>query len=162
MKKFYSKYCKYIFSLLLIGIIVLTVGILIAIFAKDKLLNLKISLIAVSGFITIFTPVIYFAERSRWIAITDDVLILPRGVEIIWENGIKNCCIQRTELPICEIASVTRKLHKGDGIIILDTYYYSFIMKDNNSYTLPLFSYDESALNQIFDILLASGVKKDF
>lgn len=124
MTKYYSKNCKYILAAMFFGLAVLLIGIVACIVFNNELFELKLFLILFGAVITLITIPTYFAEKSRWIAIHNDELLLPKGVQIVELSGNKSICMKRISLSIKEIKRVTKEFRKGDKIVLGNTYFY--------------------------------------
>lgn len=161
MKKYYSKYCKYGFAALVVGLIMLSIGAVFCLAFRGSFLRIKLFLIIFGINITGLSAMIYFAEKSRWLAIYDNELHLPRGVQVI-RSGVKaGLRTKRTSLKIDEIVNVTRYLYKGDQNTSADTYFYFFNTENGESYYLPLYAYGEESIKEIMNKLSALGVNTE-
>ncbi len=158
MKRYELKNCKYILAVVLLGAALLLTGVLLAIF-NDALLKLKLCLFS-GGFsaIMIFLPV-YFAEHSRWLGITEKSVMFPRGVTVRESGSNPKSYLKRLTVDIGQIRFIKKELVKGDKIIVLDTYFYDFVMRDGKTYSLPLYPYGKKNTDAIINALRKLGVQ---
>ena len=79
MKKYISRATKWLASLAIISTALLIIGVIL-IFAKSPYISLEVELTALSGSMSILFFLGFLGERSRWLTIDADEIILPRGV----------------------------------------------------------------------------------
>jgi len=91
------------------------------------------------------------AEKSRYLTIDCEKIVLPRGADI---NG--KIVFKRTVAKIDEITFVESNLYKGDGLIIKDTYFHTLTLKDGTKITFTLYTYGREAEKEIVETIKKS------
>ena len=90
----------------------------------------------------------FFSEKSRYLTIDDERIILPRGAD---KNG--KMSFHRTIINIDEIHSIKSELYKGDGIVSKDTLFHILKLKDGTAIKFTLFAYGKDAEKEILKII---------
>ena len=124
MKKYTSCATKWLALEAIISSLVLLTGIIFIIVNYSNL-EVQIGLIMPGGFMSILFLCCFFAEKSRWLTIDADEIVLPRGADY---NG--KLSFKRTVVKKDEITSVKREFYEGDKIIAGDCFFYTLKLKD--------------------------------
>ena len=85
-----------------------------------------------------------FAEKSRYLTIDDEKIVLPRGANINEKTSFS-----RTIININEIRSIKSELHKGDGIVAKDTLFHTLTLNDGTRIKFTLYAYGKVAEDEI-------------
>lgn len=117
MKIYISRATKWLAVLAIVGVTVLISGI-ICILAHSSNVGLQIGLTMLGGLMSILFLSCFFAEKSRYLTINDEKIVLPRGADINEKTSFN-----RTIINTNKICSIKSELHKGDGIIAKDTFF---------------------------------------
>ncbi len=152
MKKYTSRATRRLGIAAMIFGLIFLVGIILAI-AKTPDIALPIGLIFLGGLLGVIFFACYFAEKSRYLIIEPDKIILPRGVI---QNEITK--FKRTIVMFDEISSVESKFHKGDQIISGDCFFHTLKLKDGTNITFPLYHYGKEAEKEIIETIKNSMV----
>ena len=88
----------------------------------------------------------FFAEKSRYLTIDCEKIVLPRGAD---KNG--KMSFQKTVINIDEIHSIKSELYKGDGIISKDTLFHTLKLKDGTAIKFTLYAYGKDAEKEILE-----------
>ena len=152
MKKYTSRATKWLAIFTIVSVAVLIAGI-ICILARSSNVGLQIGLTMLGGLMSILFLSCFFAEKSRYLIIDDEKIILPRGADI---NG--KMSLQKTIININEIHSIKSELYKGDGIISKDTPFYTINLKDGTKITVTLYAYGKEAENEILETIKRNKV----
>ena len=147
MKTYISRATKWLAILTSISVAVLIAGI-ICIFVYSSNVGLQIGLTMLGGPMSILFLACFFAEKSRYLTIDCEKIVLPRGAD---KNG--KMVFQKTTVKLCDISSVDTKLYKGDGIISKDTYFHTIKLKDGTKITVTLYAYGKEAENEIWETI---------
>ena len=147
MKTYITCATKWLAILATISVAVLVAGI-ICIFAHPSGVGLQIGLTMFGGLMSILFLSCVFAEKSRYLTIDNEKIILPRGAD-------KNSKIsfQKTVINIDEIHSFKSELYKGDGIISKDTLFYILKLNDGSAIKFTLYAYGKAAEKEILEII---------
>ena len=86
----------------------------------------------------------FFAEKSRYLTIDDEKIVLPRGTIINEKTSFG-----RTIINANEIRSIKSEFHKGDGIMTKDTLFHTLTLNDGTRITFTLYSYGKDAEDEI-------------
>lgn len=143
MKKYISQSVKWFALLTVICAAALITGVILII-ANSPTVELQVGLTILSGLMGILFLSIFIAEKSRYLTIDDQKMVLPRG-EII----NKKMSFQRTVIDMDEICSVESKLHKGDGIYSKNAFFHTLTLKDGTTITFTLYAYGKDAEAEI-------------
>ena len=147
MKKYMSRATKWLAFLASISVAVLITGIAF-IFAKFSNVGLQIGLTMSGGLTSVLFLSFFFAEKSRYLTIDGEKVVLPRGVDV---NG--KTSFQRTAINMDEIRSVESNMYKGDGIISKDTRFHTLKLKDGTTIRFTLYAYVKDAENEILETI---------
>ncbi|MBO5939215.1 MAG: hypothetical protein J6Q82_06940 [Clostridia bacterium] len=150
MKKYTSRATKWLAIYTIISAIILVIGVILII-ANFSNLGLQIGLTMLGGLLSVVFLSCFFAEKSRWLTINGDEIVLPRGADI---NG--KMVFKRTVAKIDEITSVESNLYKGDGLISKDTYFHTLKLKDGTKITFTLYAYGKEAEKEIIETIKKS------
>lgn len=147
MKKYTSRATLWFAICTLISFFFIIAGVILIIinFSNDAL---KIGLILIGCMMSIFFIIGFFAEKSRYLIINENEIILSRGVR---KNNF--IVFKRTVIEISEIASISSYLRKGDGFLTDDTTFYTIKLKNGTNLTFVLFTYGKDAEKEIIDII---------
>ena len=143
MKTYISRATKLLAILALIGITVLISGI-ICILAHSSNVGLQIGLTMLGGLMSILFLSCFFAEKSRYLTIGDEKIVLPRGIIITEKTSFR-----RTIINTNEIRSIKSELYKGDGIISKDTLFHTLKLNDGTRIKFTLYAYGKDAEDEI-------------
>ena len=143
MKKYISRATKRFAFFTVISSLTLLIGVLLMII---KLSDVGLVLTIFGALMSILFLCVYFAERSRWLAVDDDKIVLPRGAD---NNGKR--VLKRTIIKIDEIVSVESKFYKGDKIISGDCFFHTLKLKDDTKITFTLYAYGKAAEREIIE-----------
>ena len=132
---------------MLISTLVLLIGIALIIVHHSNV-GLQIGLTVLGGFLTLLFLCCFLAEKSRWLTIEPNQIVLPRGVD---HNS--KIILKRTVVKVCDIVSVKSVLHTGDGLISKDTYFHTLTLKDGKKLTFTLYAYGKDAEKEIIETL---------
>ena len=86
----------------------------------------------------------FFAEKSRYLTIDDEKIVLPRGTIINEKTSFR-----RTIINTNEIRSIKSELYKGDGIISKDTLFHTLKLNDGTRIKFTLYAYGKDAEDEI-------------
>ena len=145
MKTYISRATKWLAILTSISVAVLIAGI-ICIFVYSSNVGLQIGLTMLGGPMSILFLACFFAEKSRYLTIDCEKIVLPRGAD---KNG--KMSFQKTVINIAEIRSIKSELYKGDGIISKDTLFYTLKLKDGTAIKFTLYAYGKDAEKEILE-----------
>ena len=147
MRKYTSRATKLLAVFAIISVIMLVIG-LILIVSNSSNLELKLVITIFGGLMSIIFLSCFFAEKSRWLAINDNEIVLPRGAD---NNG--KMVFKRTIIKVDEITSVESNLYKGDGLISKDTLFHTLKLKDGTKVTFTLCSYGKTTEKEILETI---------
>ena len=150
MKKYISRATKWLAFLTIISVAVLLIGI-IFIVTDSSIVGLQIGLTMLGGLMSILFLSCFFAEKSRYLIIDNEKIVLPRGAD---KNG--KTSFQRTTIRINEICSFRSEQCKGDGIISKDTLFHILTLKDGMTIKFTLCAYGKEAEREIIEIIKKS------
>ena len=150
MKKYISRATKWLGIYTIISVIILVIGVIIIIVNSSNI-GLQVGLTMLGGLMSVVFLSCFFAEKSRWLTITDDEIVLPRGVDI---NG--KTVFKKTVAKIDEITSIESNLYKGDGLISKDTYFHTLKLKDGTKITFTLYEYGKKEEKEIIETIKKS------
>ena len=143
MKKYTSRATKRLAILTTISVAVLIVGI-ICILAHLSSVGLQIGLTMLGGLMSsLFLSCIY-AEKSRYLTIDDEKIVLPRGANINEKTSFNRIIINTNE-----IRSMKSELHKGDEIIAKDTLFHTLTLDNGTRIMFTLYAYGKDAEDEI-------------
>ena len=143
MKKYTSRATKRLAILTIISVAVLIAGI-ICILAHSSNVGLQIGLTMSGGLMSILFLSCFLADKSRYLTIDDEKIVLPRGTNINEKTSFN-----RTIINTNEIRSIKSELHKGDGIIAKDTLFYTLTLNDGTRIMFTLYAYGKDAEDEI-------------
>ena len=143
MKKYTSRATKWLAILTIISVAVLIAGI-ICILAHLSNVGLQIGLTMLGGLMSILFLSCFFAEKSRYLTIDDEKILLPRGTSINEKTSFS-----RTIININEINSIKSESHKCDGIIAKDTIFHTLMLNDGTRIKFTLYAYGKDAEDEI-------------
>ena len=147
VKKYTSRATKWFALFSIISTLMLLIGI-IFIIVNISNVGLQFGLTLLGGFMSILSLSCFFAEKSRWLTIDADKIILPRGA-IINEK----ISFRRTIINTNEIRSIKSELYKGDGIISKDTLFHTLKLKNGAKITFTLYAYGKEAEKEIVETI---------
>ncbi len=150
MKKYTSRATKLLAIFAIISAVILVIGV-ITIIVNSSNIGLQVGLTMLGGLMSVVFLSFFFAEKSRWLTINCDEIVLPKGADI---NG--KMVFKRTVAKIDEITSVESNLYKGDGLISKDTYFHTLKLKDGTKITFTLYAYGKEAEKEIIEALKKS------
>ena len=150
MKKYTSRATKLLAIFAIISAVILVIGV-ITIIANSSNIGLQVGLTMLGGLMSVVFLSFFFAEKSRWLTINGDEIVLPKGADI---NG--KMVFKRTVAKIDEITSVESNLYKGDGLISKDTYFHTLKLKDGTKITFTLYAYGKEAEKEIIETIKKS------
>ena len=145
MKTYISRETKWLAILTIISVAVLIAGI-ICIVAHSSNVELQIGLTMLGGLMSMLFLACFFAEKSRYLTIDCEKIVLPRGAD---KNG--KMSFQKTVINIDEIHSIKSELYKGDGIISKDTLFHTLKLKDGTAIKFTLYAYGKDAEKEILE-----------
>ena len=143
MKIYISRATKWLAVLAIVGVTVLISGI-ICILAHSSNVGLQIGLTMLGGLMSILFLSCFFAEKSRYLTINDEKIVLPRGADINEKTSFNRIIINTNE-----IRSIKSELHKGDGIIAKDTLFHTLTLNDGTKIMFTLYAYGKDAEDEI-------------
>ena len=149
MKIYISRATKWLAVLAIVGVTVLISGI-ICILAHSSNVGLQIGLTMLGGLMSILFFSCFFAEKSRYLTISDEKIVLPRGADINEKTSFN-----RTIINTNKICSIKSELNKGDGIIAKDTFFHILTLNDGTRIKFTLYAYGKDAEDEIL-----SAIKK--
>jgi hypothetical protein len=145
MKTYISRATKWLAILTIISVAVLIAGI-ICIVAHSSNVELQIGLTMSGGLMSMLFLACFFAEKSRYVTIDCEKIVLPRGAD---KNG--KMSFQKTVINIDEIHSIKSELYKSDGIISKDTLFHTLKLKDGTAIKFTLYAYGKDAEKEILE-----------
>ena len=145
MKTYISRATKLLAILAIIGITVLISGI-ICLLAHSSNVGLQVGLTMFGGLMSILFLSCFFAEKSRYLTIDDEKIVLPRGANINEKTSFRRVIINTNE-----IRSIKSELHKGDGIISKDTLFHTLKLNDGTRIKFTLYAYGKDAEDEILE-----------
>ena len=143
MKKYTSRAAKWLAILTIISVAVLIVGI-ICILSHSSNVGLQIGLTMLGGLMSILFLSCFLADKSRYLTIDDEKIVLPRGANINEKTSFNRIIINTNE-----IRSIKSELHKGDGIIAKDTLFHTLTLDDGTRIMFTLYAYGKDAEDEI-------------
>ena len=143
MKIYISRATKWLAVLAIVGVTVLISGI-ICILAHSSNVGLQIGLTMLGGLMSILFLSCFFAEKSRYLTISDEKIVLPRGADINEKTSFN-----RTIINTNKICSIKSELNKGDGIIAKDTFFHTLTLNDGTRIKFTLYAYGKDAEDEI-------------
>ena len=149
MKKYTSRATKWFALFSIISTLMLLIGI-IFIIVNISNVGLQFGLTLLGGFMSILSLSCFFAEKSRYLKIDDEKIVLPRGAIINEKTSFR-----RTIINTNEIRSIKSELYKGDGIISKDTLFHTLTLNDGTRIKFTLYAYGKDAEDEIL-----SAIKK--
>ncbi len=150
MKKYISRATKWLAVFAIISIVILLTGIILIVVNYSNV-GLTVGLTIGGGLMSILLITCFFAEKSRWLTINGDEIVLPRVVD---NDG--KMVFERTVIKRDKIGSIANKLYKGDGLISKDTYFHTLKLKDGTKITFTLYAYDKEAEKEIIETIKRS------
>ncbi len=150
VKKYTSRATKWLALFAIISILMLLIGIAFIIVNISNV-DLQLGLTMFGGFMSILFLICFFAEKSRWLTIDADKIILPRGTD---NNG--RMVFKRTIIKTDEIISLENKFYKGDKIFTGDCFFYTLKLKDGAKITFTLYAYGKEAEKEIVETIKTS------
>ena len=143
MKKYTSRAAKWLAILTIISVAVLIAGI-ICILSHSSNVGLQIGLTMLGGLMSILFLSCFLADKSRYLTIDDEKIVLPRGANINEKTSFNRIIINTNE-----IRSIKSELHKGDGIIVKDTLFHTLKLNDGTKIMFTLYDYGKDAEDEI-------------
>lgn len=147
MKKYSSRSSKWLGLITLICAVIVILGILFSIFDFSSSFW-PVGLILFGGILGFLFLVFFLADMLYFLKIDSDQIDFNRGIR---KNG--TFTYKRVKIKPSEISSVERYLSKGDGIFVLDTFFYTLKLKDGTKLEFTLFNYGKKAEEEIFETL---------
>lgn len=147
MKTYTPRVTKWLTILTVISIGVLIAGI-ICILAHSSNVGLQVGLTMSGGLMSILFLSRFFAEKSRYLTIDDEKIVLPRGTIINEKTSFR-----RTIINTNEIRSIKSELYKGDGIISKDTLFHTLTLIDGTRIKFTLYAYGKAAEDEILAVI---------
>ena len=135
MKKYTSRGAKWLGLLAGISVAALSAGIC-CIVINTANVDLQVAFTLMGAMLSIVFLPCYFAERSRYLVMDAERIILPRGAV---KNG--KLCFRRTVINTDEICAMKSVLRKGDRFVTKDTFFHTVILKDGTSIQFTLYAY---------------------
>lgn len=150
VKKYTSRVTKWLALFSIISILMLLIGIAFIV-ANISKVGLQLGLTLLGGLMSILFLTCFFAEKSRWLTIDADKIILPRGAD---HNG--RTVIKRTVIKADEIISLESKFYKGNKIFTGDCFFYTLKLKNGAKITFTLYAYGKEAEKEIVETIISS------
>ena len=147
MKKYTSRATKWLAILTIISVAVLIAGI-ICILAHSSNVGLQIGLTMLGGLMSILFLSCFFAEKSRYLKIDDEKIVLPRGANINEKTSFN-----RTIIYTNKIHSIKSELYNGDGVITKDTLFHTLTLIDGTRIKFTLYAYGKAAEDEILAVI---------
>ena len=145
MKKYTSCETKRLAILAIISVAVLIAGI-ICILAHSSNVGLQVGLTMLGALMSVLFLSCFFAEKSRYLTLDDEKVILPRGADINEKKSFK-----KTVININEIHSIKSELYEGDGIISKDTIFHTIQLNDGTIIKFTLYAYGKENGKEILE-----------
>ena len=149
-KKYMSRETKWVAFFAAICSLMLLIGIILAV-VNSSATDLIFVLIGFGGFVGIIFYIALFAEKSRWLTIDADEIVLPRGAD---HDG--KMSFERTVVRMDEIVSVESKLLKGDQITTADCFLHTLHLKNGTKITFTLYAYGKEEEKEIIETIKSS------
>ena len=143
MKTYISRETKWLAILATVSVAVLVAGI-ICILAHSSNVGLQIGLTTLGCLMSTLFLSCFFAEKSRYLTIDDEKIVLPRGANINEKTSFN-----RTIINTNKIRSIKSELHKGDRIIAKDTLFHTLTLNDGTRIKFTLYAYGKDAEDEI-------------
>ena len=143
MKKYTSRAAKWLAILTIISVAVLIAGI-ICILSHSSNVGLQIGITMLGGLMSILFLSCFLADKSRYLTIDDEKIVLPRGANINEKTSFNRIIINTNE-----IRSIKSELRKGDGIIAKDTLFHTLTLNDGTRIMFTLYAYGKDAEDEI-------------
>ena len=143
MKKYTSRATNWLAILTIISVAVLIAGI-ICILSRSSNVGLQIGITMLGGLMSILFLSCFLADKSRYLTIDDEKIVLPRGANINEKTSFNRIIINTNE-----IRSIKSELHKGDGIIAKDTLFHTLTLNDGTKIMFTLYAYGKDAEDEI-------------
>ena len=147
MKKYTSRATKWLAILTIISVAVLIAGI-ICILSRSSNVGLQIGITMLGGLMSILFLSCFLADKSRYLTIDDEKIVLPRGANINEKTSFNRIIINTNE-----IRSIKSELHKGDGIIAKDTLFHTLTLNDGTKIMFTLYAYGKDAEDEILEAI---------
>ena len=145
IKKYTSRATKWLAILTIISVAILITGI-ICILSHSSNVGLQVGLTMLGALMSILFLCCFFAEKSRYLTIDNEKVILSRGADINEKKSFR-----KTVINISEIHSIKSELYKGDGIISKDTLFYTLKLNDGTAIKFTLYDYGKAAEKEILE-----------
>ena len=145
MKTYISRATKWLAILTIISVAVLIAGI-ICIVAHSSNVELQIGLTMLGGLMSMLFLACFFAEKSRYLTIDCEKIVLPRGAD---KNG--KMSFHKTIINVDEIHLIKSELYKGDGIISRDTLFHTINLNDGTIIKFTLYAYGKETEKEILE-----------
>ena len=143
MKKYTSRATRWLAIFTIISAAVLIAGI-ICILSHSSNVGLQIELTMLGGLMSILFLSCFLADKSRYLTIDDEKIVLPRGANINERTSFNRIIINTNE-----IRSIKSELHKGDGIVAKDTLFHTLTLNDGTRIMFTLYAYGKDAEDEI-------------
>ena len=147
MKKYTSRATKWLAILTIISVAVLIAGI-ICILSHSSNVGLQIGLTMLGGLMSILFLSCFLADKSWYLTIDDEKIVLPRGANINEKTSFRRIYINKNE-----IRSIKSELHKGDGIIAKDTLFHTLTLNDGTRIKFTLYDYGKDTEDEILEAI---------
>ena len=145
MKKYTSRATKWLAILAIVSVTVLIVGV-ICILAHSSNVGLQVGPTMLGALMSILFFSCFFAEKSRYLTIDNEKVMLPRGAVINEKMSFRKAVIN-----INEIHSIKSELYKGDGIISKDTLFHTIKLNNDTTINFTLYAYGKEAEIEILE-----------
>lgn len=143
MRKYISRATKKLAIVTIISLVILLIGIT---FIVTNSFDIGLGLTLSGGLMSILFSICFLAEKSRYLIVEKDKIILPRGVNIGEKMSFQKTIIKRED-----IISIESKLYKGDGLIAKDTFFYILKLKNGTRVTFTMYPFGKEAEKEIIE-----------
>lgn len=147
MKKYASRATKWLALFAILSTLMLLIGVTLIV-ANSSDIGLPVGFTMLGGFMSILFLSCLFAEKSRWLSIDAEKVILPRG-------AIKNgkTSFKRTIIRVDEITSIESEFYQGDKIITGDCFFHTLKLNDGTKITFTLYAYGKESEKEIIETI---------
>ena len=147
MKKYISQSAKWFALLTIICAAALIAGVILII-TNSPIIELQVGLTMCGGLMGILFLSVYIADKSRYLTIDGQKMVLPR-----FETKNGKMSFRRIVIHMGDIRSVESRFYKGDGIISKDGFLHTLTLKDGTTIKFTLYAYGKDAEAEILQTI---------
>lgn len=166
MKKYTPRSIKWLALLAFFGVAVLITGLAFIIVNSSNIFwEWGFILTIAGGQLSIIFLGVFFADKSRYLTLDDEKMVLPRGAFKNGERSLKRTVIKINEICSIKSESVGSSIDTIIDLIIYviltrvfritskDTYFHTLFLKDGTKIAFYLYEYGKEAEKEILKII---------